>query len=253
MVAMRMQRPRDTLRSLASWPSRWMARLGLRPRHALLVAAVLCGGAWAFAELADDVTEGETHRIDTRLLLAMRHPADRSDPVGPGWLEEMARDFTALGGIGVLLFIVLAAIGYLLISRHHRTALFTAVAVAGGQLLSSLLKLGFDRPRPDLVPHGVTVSTASFPSGHSMMAAVTYLTLAALLCRLRLAARVKAYLLLIAAFLTLIVGASRVYLGVHWPTDVLAGWMAGAAWAALCWLVARWLERRGTMAAAEKE
>src|SRR5690606_29595085 len=106
---------------------------------------------------------------------------------------------------------------------------------------------GFDRPRPDLVPHEVAVYTASFPSGHSMLSAVTYLTLAVLLARVHARRRIRAYILVIAVFITLLVGASRVYLGVHWPTDVLAGWFAGAAWAALCALLASRLERRRTV------
>ncbi|HEX7046096.1 MAG TPA: phosphatase PAP2 family protein [Gammaproteobacteria bacterium] len=243
---------RDKLRHYGGTLFALSSRLGLHPFQALLLLAVFCGGAWSFVELADDVTEGETRRIDTRLLLALRNPVDRADPIGPGWVEEMGRDFTALGGVGVLLFIVLVTIGYLLISRRLRTALFVAIAIVVGQLLSSLLKLGFDRPRPELVPHESIVYTASFPSGHSMMAAVTYLTLAALLSRLQLQRRVKIYLLLIALLITLLVGASRVYLGVHWPTDVLAGWMAGAAWAALWWLIVRWVQRRGTAESAKK-
>ena len=145
-------------------PSRWLA--AGPHRAAVLLAAVFFGGAWGFIEVADDVTDGETHRIDTLLLLALRNPADHGDLLGPGWVEEMGRDFTALGGTGVLLFILLATVGYLLISRHFRTALYTVLAVAGGQLLSMTLKLGFDRPRPDLVPHESFVESASFPSGH---------------------------------------------------------------------------------------
>lgn len=225
-------------------PSRWLA--AGPHRAAVLLAAVFFGGAWGFIEVADDVTDGETHRIDTLLLLALRNPADHGDLLGPGWVEEMGRDFTALGGTGVLLFILLATVGYLLISRHFRTALYTVLAVAGGQLLSMTLKLGFDRPRPDLVPHESFVESASFPSGHSMMAAVTYLTLAALLCRLELPAGARSWLLGVAVLVTLMVGTSRVYLGVHWPSDVLAGWLAGAAWAALAWLLAEWLDRRGS-------
>ena len=224
-------------------PSRWLA--AGPHRAAVLLAAVFFGGAWGFIEVADDVTDGETHRIDTLLLLALRNPAAHGDLLGPGWVEEMGRDFTALGGTGVLLFILLATVGYLLISRHFRTALYTVLAVAGGQLLSMTLKLGFDRPRPDLVPHESFVESASFPSGHSMMAAVTYLTLAALLCRLELPAGARPWLLGVAVLVTLLVGTSRVYLGVHWPSDVLAGWLAGAAWAALAWLLAEWLDRRG--------
>lgn len=219
--------------------------LGRHQLHLLLWLALLCGGAWAFMEVADEVMEGETHQIDEMLLLSLRNPADRDDPLGPGWIEEIGRDFTALGGVGVLTLITLCSLGYLLLSRKFRIALFTLAAVSGGILLSSFLKTFFDRPRPDLVPHESIVYTASFPSGHSMMSAVTYLTLAALLSRLQTRAQLRAYLFGIALLLTVLIGVSRVYLGVHWPTDVLAGWSAGAAWAALCWLLATWLQRRG--------
>lgn len=222
-------------------------RLRLNELPVLVFMAVLFGGSWAFIELADDVMENETASIDEAMLLAMRNPADLSDPLGPGWMEEMGRDFTALGGTAVLTLITLGVIGYLLLSGRHRVALFTALAIGGGIVASTLLKMGFDRPRPDLVPHEVIVYTASFPSGHSMLSAATYLTLAALLARVHTGRRIKAYLLAVAVFLTLLVGASRVYLGVHWPTDVLAGWSAGAAWAALCWLMARWLQQHGVV------
>lgn len=222
-----------------------LARLGRHELVMLLCVAVLSGGIWGFVALAEEVTEGDTHSIDESLLLALRNPADLSDPIGPGWVEEMGRDFTALGGVGVLVLITLGSLGYLLLAGRYRAALFASIAVPGGILLSTVMKLGFDRPRPDLVPHDAMVYTASFPSGHSMMSAVTYLTLAALLTRVQPALRLKAYLLILAILLTLLVGVSRVYLGVHWPTDVLAGWTAGASWAALCWIVMRWMQRRG--------
>ena len=226
----------------------WHAPLGrlARREFALLLALALAAAAiWGFAELADEVMEGETHAFDEQILLALRSPTDRSDPLGPSWLEEAMRDFTALGSVGVLSFITLAAAGFLALQRKTHAALFVLVAVGGGQLLSTLLKIGFDRPRPDLVPHGSVVYTASFPSGHSMMAAVTYLTLGALLARVQPRRRLKLYLVALAIILTVAVGVSRVYLGVHWPSDVLAGWAIGAAWALLCWAAALWLQRRG--------
>lgn len=213
--------------------------------HTLLWFALLLGGTGAFMELADEVTEGETARVDEYILLSLRSPGDLSDPIGPGWVEEMGRDFSALGSTGVLTLITLATLGYLLLARYYRTALFTLIAISGGVLVKILLKTGFDRPRPELVPHETIVYTASFPSGHSMMAAIIYLTLAALLARIHAQHALKAYLLIIAAFITLLIGASRVYLGVHWPSDVLAGWAVGAAWAALCWLIAGRMQRRG--------
>lgn len=225
----------------------WLVRLGRYELEALLCLLGLAGGLWAFLELADLALAGEPADLDQRLLLAMRNPTDPHDPLGPGWLEEAARDVTALGSASVLILITLATLGYLLLSRRYRTAAFTLLAIVGGWVLNHLLKIGFARPRPDLVPHASAVFTASFPSGHSMMAAITYLTLAALLCRVVSRLRLKAYLLLVAATLTVLVGVSRIYLGVHWPSDVLAGWTAGAAWASCCWLLARSLQRRGRL------
>jgi undecaprenyl-diphosphatase len=202
---------------------------------------------WAFIELAEEVGEGGTHEFDQRVLRALRSSGDPSDPVGPRWLEELARDVTGLGGVGILGLITAASVVYLLMMRKRHAALFVAAAVGGGMLLSTLFKAGFDRPRPDLVPHLVYVYTTSFPSGHSMMSAVAYLTLGALLARLHHGRDVQAFIVAVAVLITLLVGASRVYLGVHWPTDVLAGWSAGAAWACVCWLLALRFQARGAL------
>jgi undecaprenyl-diphosphatase len=211
----------------------------------LLVLILIAGGVWTFVEIAEEVTEGETRQIDEAVLLALRNPQDRSDPLGPEWVEEMQRDFTALGGIPVLLLLTLAVSVFLVLDGKRHAALLVLASVGGALLWSFLLKEGFSRPRPDLVPHGAHVYTASFPSAHSMMATATYLTLGVLLARVQARRRLKIFLLGFAALLTLIVGGSRIYLGVHWPTDVLAGWAAGGVWALLCWLAARWLQRRG--------
>jgi undecaprenyl-diphosphatase len=211
----------------------------------LLLLVAMAGGVWVFAELAEEVTEGDTRQLDERVLLALREPGDRSDPLGPRWVEETGRDFTALGAISVLALLTLSVSGFLVLAGKRRTALLVLVAVGGGLLLSFALKQGFQRPRPDLVPHGSYVYTTSFPSGHSTMAAATYLTLGALLARVQQRRRLKAFALGFAMLLTLLVGVSRVYLGVHWPTDVLAGWVAGGVWALLCWLVALRLQRGG--------
>jgi undecaprenyl-diphosphatase len=201
-------------------------------------------GLFAFLYLAGEVIEGETLRFDTWLLLALRVPGDTTDPLGPAWIEEMFRDFTALGGVGVLSLLTLISVGYLWLMGQRRVALFLLFAILGGLLLSSMLKNGFDRPRPDLVSHGSHIYTSSFPSGHSMLSAVVYLTGGALLAMVHSAHRVRVYLVGCSILTTLLVGVSRVYLGVHWPSDVLAGWAAGAAWAAACWLVAQWLHER---------
>lgn len=223
----------------------WMRRLGRHEPAVLVAVLIIAGSLWGFAKLSDEVIEGDTHAVDRKLIIAMRNPQDLSDPLGPRWLEDMGRDFTALGGVGVLSFITLASAGFLFLKRKNRSAVFLLAAVAIGLALSFLLKSGFDRPRPDLVPHESNVYTASFPSGHAMMSAVTYLTLGMLLARHQPRRGLKAYLILLALIITLAVGLSRIYLGVHWPTDVLAGWSLGASWALLCWLLARWLQRRG--------
>jgi undecaprenyl-diphosphatase len=218
----------------------------------LMIGALLAGFVWGFVELAAEVVEGGTEALDRALLLALRDPDDHLEPRGPAWLEEMMRDFTALGGVGVLTLLTIMAAGYLLLTGKRRAALDVVVSIAGGIVLSSLIKAGFDRPRPDLVPYGSQVYTASFPSGHSMMAAVVYLTLGALIARLRASVRVKAFVLSFSVLLTVLVGISRVYLGVHWPTDVLGGWAMGAAWALLCWLVTLWLQSRGEVEGEDK-
>jgi undecaprenyl-diphosphatase len=200
---------------------------------------------WAFISIAEEVMQGETHELDEMILLALRDSADRAKPWGPHWVQETARDFTALGGVAVLLLLTVAAIGYLRLIGKKHSAFVVLIAVICGQVCSTLLKMGFDRARPDLVPHGAFVYTASFPSGHAMMSAVTYLTLGALLASVHTPMRIKAYVLTVAVILTLLVGVSRVYLGVHWPTDVAAGWVVGAAWALLSSLIMRWLQKRG--------
>ena len=212
--------------------------------------AVLAGLALVAALIAVFVritalVRGETAlEFDTAFLLGLRTPGDTGNPLGPPWLEEAARDLTALGSTSVLFLIVFGACCYLLLHRKWRTALFVALSIIGGTALSFFLKSGFNRPRPDLVAHQAEVFTSSFPSSHAMASAVTFLTLGALLARSESSLPLKAYLLGAAALLTLVVGASRVYLGVHWPTDVLAGWAAGAAWAVAVWVLARQLQRR---------
>lgn len=221
---------------------------GLRLERATLVALLtLIGGLVAFALLADEVGEGGTRNFDEWVLLALRTPGDPSDPLGPRWLEEAVRDVTALGGTTVLALIVLIVSGYLVLTGKRHAAIATVISVVSGVLLSQAMKMAYARPRPGLVPHGVEVYSASFPSGHSMMAAIVYLTLAAMLVRTQADRRVKAYCLAVAVLLTLLVGMSRVYLGVHWPTDVLAGWALGAAWAMMCWLIMLWLQDRGAV------
>ena len=210
----------------------------------LLAGSIIAGALWGFEELMEVARATTPHAFDTEILLAFREPGQPNNPIGPPWLEGAVRDITSLGSASVLVLITAAVVIYLLLVRRWGTALFMFVAVAGGQVLSSLLKLGIDRPRPELVSHLVNETSLSFPSGHAMLSAVTYLTLGSLAARFLHGRTTKIYVLSLAVLTTLLVGVSRIYLGVHWPSDVLAGWCAGFAWAMLCWLVARALQRR---------
>ena len=183
------------------------------------------------------MAEGETGALDERLLLALRTPGVPSDPIGPRWFEESMRDITALGGFTILTLLTLTAVIALLRFARRREAAVLAVVVIGTQLSSEGLKLLYGRPRPSLVPHGSIVYSNSFPSGHSALSAVTYLMLAVLLAGLARRRTSKTMIYTLAILVIIGVGLSRIYLGVHWPTDVLAGWSLGAAWTLLGWTI----------------
>jgi undecaprenyl-diphosphatase len=220
----------------------WIGKYELHVLIGLLVAA---GAVWIFVVIADEVMEGDTQQFDEWAVRVLRKPDDLAKPIGPTWLVEVGRDLTALGGVAALTLITLAVVGFLWLRRMYGAMWLVLAATLGGLVAATLLKSLFDRPRPNLVPHLSLVYTTSFPSGHSMLSATVYLTLGALLGRFVLERSLKAYFLIVALVLTGLVGISRVYLGVHYPTDVLAGWTAGLAWAIVCWLVARSLQKRG--------
>lgn len=209
----------------------------------LLAGIIVAGGLWGFVELMEVARDSAPHSFDTQILLAFREAGDPSNPIGSPRFEGAVRDITALGSAAVLTLITAATIIYFLLIRRWTTALFVLVAVGGGQILSALLKFGIDRPRPDLVSRLAVETSLSFPSGHAMLSAVTYLTLGTLAARFLPGHITKIYVFVLAVLLTLMVGVSRLYLGVHWPSDVLAGWCAGFAWAMLCWLAARTIPR----------
>jgi len=191
------------------------------------------------------VLEGDTQHFDEWAIRSLRRADDPATPIGPGWLHEVGRDATALGGMFVLTMVTLAVGGYLAIVRKFHAMLLVLGTTFGGLVLSTILKNSFNRQRPSIVPHLSTVYTSSFPSGHSMLSAIVYLTLGVMLSRLVPNRAAKIYFLLVAMGLTLLVGVSRVYMGVHYPTDVLAGWTAGCVWATICYLIARALQKRG--------
>ena len=212
----------------------------------LMVALLVVVGVWGFVELAGEVLEGDTRAFDHWLLEALRHPQDPERPRGPSWLVEIGRDVTALGSSVVIALVTLGVIGFLLLQRKYGAMWFVVATSVGGGLLTSLLKELFARERPNPVPC-IWVSSPSFPSGHAILSAVVYLGLGILLARIEPRPLLKIYLLSLTMALTFMVGVSRVYLGVHYPTDVLAGWAVGLVWAMLCWLAAWYLQRRGAV------
>lgn len=217
-------------------------------RARALALAMLCAlGGWGFLEIADEVAEDEAKRIDEAILLSLREPGDTADPLGPIWLEEAARDITALGSFAVLLIVTAVTAAWLVVTNKRSGAVLFLCAVLTGVALSTLLKGAYARERPDLVAHQMHAFTASFPSGHSLLSALIYLSVGALFASTQPKLAVKAFILLFSVAIAGLVGISRIYLGVHWPTDVLAGWCAGAAWAILWGLIAlRFLPRRET-------
>jgi undecaprenyl-diphosphatase len=210
----------------------------------LVVFLLIAASLWAFAEIAGEVIAGDSLEFDRSVLMALRTPGDLGDPLGPLWFEHAVRDITALGGTVVLALITIAVVGFLMIERKRRTIAFLLLAVLGGTLLTPLLKAGFDRPRPDFIPHGQFVDSGSFPSGHSMNAAIVYLVLGTILAQAHRSRSVKIYVISAAIVITALVGLSRIYLGVHYPTDVLAGWTLGAGWALLCWLLIEIMQKK---------
>jgi undecaprenyl-diphosphatase len=215
----------------------WRGTLKRRELTWLFVGLAACVLLLVFLTLASEVVEGDTQAFDTKILQALRDPHDPSKPIGPEWIEVSLLDLTALGGPTVLTLVVLAVIGFLLLQTRHRTALFVVATWLSGELVTSGLKHAFNRPRPTIVPPLREVFSTSFPSGHAMESAIVYLTLGAILMRVAEDRLTKVYCLGIAVLLTVLVGTSRVYLGVHYPTDVIGGWTIGFAWASICWLV----------------
>lgn len=192
--------------------------------------AVACSVLFALLWFA--VGSGLTDAADLAAVRLFRDPADMS-LVGPAWLHEVGRDLTAMGSTVVLGSLTAAVLGYFLLRGYWRLALFTLVAVGGGATVSFGLKVLVDRPRPHLEAVA-QVFTASFPSGHASLSAVTFLALAVLVTRTEPVRRLRIYYVGLAAAATVIVGLSRLYLGLHYPSDIIAGWLVGAAWGALC-------------------
>ena len=207
-------------------------------------ALVVVVAGIVFLLIAGRVMEGDTQKLDEAIVQWFRRPDDPGLPKGPPWLREVGIDITALGSFAVLLLLVLAVGGFLWIHQQKRLTLLLLVSTGGGFALNSLMKTVFARPRPSVVPHLREVFTPSFPSGHAALSAIVYLTIGVLLFEVVKGRTARLYCLVVAMTATGLVGFSRVYLGVHYPSDVLAGWATGIAWATTCWVAVQYAGRR---------
>ena len=225
-------------------------------RHELTWLLVGLGGCillFGFLALAGEVMEGETHAFDKKILLAFRKADDPARPIGPAWITGVLLDLTSLGGPTVITLVVLAVVGFLLLQTRYWTAFFIFMTAVTGEVVSYAMKSVFVRPRPTVVPHLREAFSSSFPSGHAMQSAIIYLTLGAVLMRITESRLTKIYCCTVAMLLTFLVGLSRVWLGVHYPTDVLGGWIVGLFWASLCWLTAQHYEVRAGLRAEKRK
>lgn len=208
-----------------------------------VIAAAIAGYA-VFIATASAVNAGWTADVDRMLFLSLRDGSDIGDPIGPLWFEETAAEITALGGYPALILIAGLVVGALVLLRRFGAALFLMLSLIGGTILSSGLKQLFSRPRPDLVDHLDRTFTLSFPSGHATMSMLALLTLAAIASRFVPSRSFRVYAVLSAIIVSMLIGISRVYLGVHWPSDVVAGWALGIGWAGTTWLAADAITQR---------
>lgn len=212
-----------------------LARIEIGPLLGFLIPAFLI---YATIEMMEEVAEGDADAIDRSILASMRAPGAPHEPIGPEWFVIAMKDVTSLGSTTVLTIITFVALGFLLSSKRFALAGVLGASITLGTIFNSLLKNIFERARPEFVAEGVPIDSFSFPSGHAMLSAIVYLSLGALLARSEQRRPYKAYILGIVIALTLLIGSSRLYLGVHYPTDVLAGWCIGALWAMATWWVA---------------
>ncbi len=216
-----------------------MTERPLTAARAFGLAALALACALVFIVTASLVTGGGVQAFDEAFVRSLRSAADPATPVGPGWLTPLAHGATELGGTPFLTLATVLLAGWFAFRRQWTFLAILLAAVLGETLISHLLKEAFDRPRPDIVPHLVEVSSKSFPSGHASSGAAIYLTYAALFAAQLKERTSRALLFAAAGAVAFAIGASRVYLGVHYPTDIIGGWSLGAAWAAIVWIAAR--------------
>lgn len=201
----------------------------------IAITVALFVGVVAVPWLGHETVEGETASLDTRVLLALRKASDLNVPAGPHWLQNYFENMTSLGSLAVLATIVFFTVLLLYLAKRSAAAGFLALSAFGAWCISNVVKTLVNRPRPPIVPHLVEVHDASFPSGHSTVSAATYLALALIGTALGSIPAHRPIFYGAAALVVIMIGMSRVYLGVHYPSDVLAGWIIGTSWTLLCW------------------
>jgi undecaprenyl-diphosphatase len=191
---------------------------------------ILLTGIILFCLISFAVVSGRSAHIDNSILLLLRNTGNASIPVGPGWFLDFMQDISSLGSVTAVILITVLISGLLIIKKEYITLNSLLTTIIGGGLIELLMKEIFSRPRPQIIPHLVTVYSFSFPSGHSAISTIVYLALAFLIFKFEIKRSIKLYFLISAVFLILLIGFSRVYLGVHYPTDVLGGWTLGLTW-----------------------
>ncbi len=209
-----------------------------------VLAILAVGGLGLVGTIIDAIAHGGAFRLDDKLLLALRKPGHLDQPLGPAWLLQSAIDLSALGGFTLQWLLGGATLVFLLLGRRRVEAAWLAASAVGASILNTSLKSMLHRPRPELVPHLATVSNASFPSGHAMISAAIYLTIGLMLSEVQTRRSARIFVMTFCSLLVLLIGVSRIYLGVHWPTDVLSGWCLGSIWALAVFAISRTLRSR---------
>lgn len=209
----------------------------------LLNLCVIAFSLFVFIVVAQEVKNGSTKEFDYWVLNSLRLSGNVKMPVGPEWLNILMTDITALGGAAIIALVTLTMIFYLFLKKNYSFLWLILIATLGGAVISLGLKELFSRERPPIEYHLLTVKSLSFPSGHATMSSIVYLTQGALVAKIQSVKSLKIYFILIAAVLVFLIGISRIYLGVHYPTDVVAGWSIGITWASVCWLITQYVPK----------
>jgi undecaprenyl-diphosphatase len=218
---------------------RWLARLEGLEAQALLIWFALASALWVFFALGAEVGEGDTGAFDRQLITLLRSSGNGGEPIGPAWFKDSMRDVTALGGFTFLMLMTIVVVLALLFHRKRREAIILATTAISAQTSIEILKILYDRPRPALLMPQIHALTKSFPSGHTTESTAIFLTVATVIASLETKHHPKILAYIVATFAIFAVGVSRVYLGMHWPTDVLGGWVLGATWAMAAWIILR--------------